>query len=674
MEKNKELSNAIRILSIDAIQKANSGHPGMPMGMADIAEVLWRNFINHNPVNPLWFNRDRFILSNGHGSILLYSILHLTGYNITIKDIKNFRQLNSKTPGHPEYDKNLNGIETTTGPLGQGLANSIGIAIAEKILSKKFNKPKYNIIDHKTYVFIGDGCLMEGISHEVCSLAGTLKLNKIIVFYDDNNISIDGNVKEWFNEDVAKRFKSYNWNVIENINGHNRKEIETAIKKAHKSKNKPTLIICKTIIGYGSPNKSGKKEVHGAPLGINEIKATRLALNWKYPEFIIPKNIYLKWDAKKKGGEKENKWNLLIKKYSIKYPKLYNELKRCLKKKLPKNFNKKINEFIIKKQNLNNNNIATRKASQDTLEILGEILPELIGGSADLTPSNLSNWSGSKSFNINNYGNYIHYGVREFGMSAITNGISLHGALIPYSATFLIFFEYAHNAIRMASLMKIRSIFIYTHDSIGLGEDGPTHQPIETLSNLRIIPNMNTWRPCDQIETIIAWKNAIKRNNKPTSIILSRQNVIQQKRNLEQIDNINKGGYIIKDCNNFPDIIFISTGSELNITIQSSKKLKQIKIYSRVISMPSTNVFDIQEKKYKKKILPNIIKNKIAIEASSSDFWFKYVGLNGTVIGMKTFGESGPAEKLFKKFGFTINNIIIKVKKKIIKNYSNNKI
>uniref|UniRef100_A0A8D8WUK9 Transketolase n=2 Tax=Cacopsylla melanoneura TaxID=428564 RepID=A0A8D8WUK9_9HEMI len=600
MANHKELSNAIRILSIDAIQKANSGHPGMPMGMADIAEVLWRNFINHNPDNPLWFNRDRFVLSNGHGSILLYSILHLTGYNITINDIKNFRQLNSKTPGHPEYNKNLNGIETTTGPLGQGLANSIGLAIAERILSKQFNKPKYNIIDHKTYVFIGDGCLMEGISHEVCSLAGTLKLNKIIAFYDDNNISIDGNVKEWFNENVAKRFKSYNWNVIENINGHNNNEIKKAIKKAHKSIDKPTLIICKTIIGYGSPNKSGTNDIHGTPLGTNEIKATRLLLKWKYPEFTIPKNIYLKWNAKKKGNKKENKWNILIKKYSKKYPKLYNEFKRRIENKLPKIFDKKINKFIKKTQILNKN-IATRKASQETLEILGKILPELIGGSADLTPSNLSNWSGSKSFNKNNHGNYIHYGVREFGMSAITNGISLHGALLPYSATFLIFFEYAHNAIRMASLMKIHSIFIYTHDSIGLGEDGPTHQPIETLSNLRIIPNMNIWRPCDQVETAVAWKNAITRNNGPTSIILTRQNVIQQQRNLYQINNINKGGYIIKDYNNFPDIIFITTGSELNITIKASKKLKTIKIYTRVISMPSTNIFDIQKKKYKEK-------------------------------------------------------------------------
>ncbi|WMC18794.1 MAG: transketolase [Enterobacteriaceae bacterium PSpicST2] len=673
MINNKELSNAIRMLSIDAIQEANSGHPGMPMGMADIAEVLWRNFIIHNPNNPLWFNRDRFVLSNGHGSILLYSILHLTGYNITINDIKNFRKLNSKTPGHPEYNKNLNGIETTTGPLGQGLANSIGLAIAERILSKQFNKPNYNIIDHKTYVFLGDGCLMEGISHEVCSLAGTLKLNKVIAFYDNNNISIDGNVKEWFNEDIVKRFKSYNWNVIENIDGHNSNEIKKAIEIAQKSLDKPNLIICKTIIGYGSPNKSGTSNVHGMPLGINEVKATRLSLKWKYPKFKIPKNIYLKWDSKKKGKDREYKWNLLIKKYKKKYPKLYNEFKRRLKNKLPKFLDEKINKFIIKTQ-IYSKNMATRNSSQDTLEILGKILPELIGGSADLTPSNLSNWSGSKSFNINNDGNYIHYGVREFGMSAITNGIALHGALLPYSATFLIFFEYAHNAIRMASLMKIRSIFIYTHDSIGLGEDGPTHQPIETLSNLRTIPNMNTWRPCDKVETIIAWKNAIKRYNGPTSIILTRQNVIQQSRNLKQIKNINKGGYILKDCNNFPDMIFISTGSEINITIKAFKKLKKISIYTRVISMPSTNTFDIQNKKYKNKILPNIIKNRISIEASLSNFWFKYIGLNGTIIGIKTFGKSGSGEELFKNFGFTTNNIIKKTKKKLIKNYSNNKI
>ncbi|XZR53135.1 MAG: transketolase [Enterobacteriaceae bacterium] len=673
MINRKELANAIRMLSIDAIYKANSGHPGMPMGMADIAEVLWRDFINHNPNNPTWFNRDRFVLSNGHGSILLYSLLHLTGYNLTIEDIKNFRQLNSKTPGHPEYNNNLNGIETTTGPLGQGLANAVGFAIAERILSKQFNKPNYNIINHRTYIFMGDGCLMEGISHEVCSLAGTLKLNKIIAFYDDNNISIDGNVKEWFDESVEKRFKSYNWNVIKNINGHKSKEIKKAIIDAHKILNKPTLIICKTIIGYGSPNKSGKSDIHGTPLDINEINVTRIALNWKYPEFKIPKNIYLKWDSKEIGKKKEDEWNLLIKNYSKKFPKLYLEFKRRLNNKLPKFFNKKINKFIIKKQ-IFSEDIATRKSSQNTLEFLGKILPELIGGSADLTPSNLSNWSGSKSFNNNNFGNYIHYGVREFGMSAITNGIALHGALLPYSATFLIFFEYAHNAIRMASLMKLRLIFVYTHDSIGLGEDGPTHQPIETLSNLRMIPNMNTWRPCDQVETIIAWKHAIKRLNGPTTLVFTRQNVIQQSRNIKQINNIYKGGYILKDNNNFPDIIFISTGSEINITIIAFKKLKKIGIYTRVISMPSTNVFDIQKKEYREKILPNIIKTRIAIEASISDYWYKYVGLNGIIIGMKTFGESGPAEKLFKKFGFTINNILKKTKQILIKNYSNNKI
>ncbi|BFI91098.1 transketolase [Enterobacterales bacterium endosymbiont of Anomoneura mori] len=672
MINRKELANAIRILSIDAIQKANSGHPGMPMGMADIAEVLWRDFLIHNPNNPFWFNRDRFILSNGHGSMLLYSLLHLTGYNLSINDIKNFRQLNSKTPGHPEYEKNINGIETTTGPLGQGLANGVGFAIAERILSKKFNKPNYKIINHKTYIFIGDGCLMEGISHEVCSLAGTLKLNKIIVFYDNNNISIDGNIKEWYNEDVKKRFESYGWNVIDKINGHNSEEIKYAIKKAHKSKNKPNLIICKTIIGYGSPNKAGNSEVHGAPLGKKEIYNTRLLLKWKFPEFIIPKNIYLKWDAKEKGKKLENKWNLLVKKYSKKYPELYIEYKRCLNKKLPINFNKNIDKFI-KDTQLIFKNIATRKSSQNTLEFLGKILPELIGGSADLTPSNLSNWSGSISFNNNSYGNYIHYGVREFGMSAITNGIALHGGLLPYSATFLIFFEYAHNAIRMASLMNLHIIFIYTHDSIGLGEDGPTHQPIETLSNLRMIPNLYVWRPCDEVETAIAWKYAIK-EQKPIALILTRQNVKQQIRNLKQINNVYKGGYIIKECNNFPDVIFISTGSELDITIKSSKKLKKIGINVRVVSLPSTNVFEIQNKKYRKKILPKIIKNRIVIEASFKGYWYKYTGLYGKIIGMKNFGESGPAEKLFNKFGFTINNIIKKTKKMLIKNYSNNDI
>ncbi|WP_343192662.1 transketolase [Buchnera aphidicola (Taiwanaphis decaspermi)] len=656
MISRKKLANAIRILSIDAIQKANSGHPGAPMGMADIAEVLWRDFLKHNPRNPYWDNRDRFILSNGHGSMLLYSILHLSGYNISMKDLMNFRQINSHTPGHPEYNLSL-GIETTTGPLGQGLGIGVGMAIAEKILSNYFNRGIYKIIDHYTWVFVGDGCLMEGISHEVCSLAGTLKLKKLIVLYDSNNISIDGNVNQWFTDDTIKRFESYNWNVIKNVNGHDYKNIIMSINKAKKS-SKPCLIIFKTIIGFGSPNKSNSSEVHGSPLGDKEIMLTRKKLKWKYPSFFIPKKIYKLWDAKKKGYLLEKKWKKLFDKYQQKYPDLAKEYQRRINHELPKNWEKPINKYIYESAN-NLKKISTRKSSQNIIEILGNVFPELIGGSADLSPSNLTTWSGSIPITKNFSGNYIHYGVREFGMTAISNGISQHGGFIPYSSTFLMFVEYAKNAVRMSSLMKTHQIFVYTHDSIGLGEDGPTHQPIEQLSSLRLTPKLNIWRPSDQIETAIAWKTAI--NNKlPTAIVLSRQDLEPINRNDRQIMEIYRGGYVIKDCLSKPDIILISTGSELHVTLLSSIKLNNLGYQVRVVSMPSTDIFDKQDYEYKEYVLPKSVKKRIAVEAGISNFWYKYVGLEGYVIGIDTFGDSAPANILFKKFGFTVKNIVKK--------------
>lgn len=657
----KNIANAIRMLSIDAIQKANSGHPGAPMGMADIAEVLWRDYLNHNPNNPRWINRDRFVLSNGHSSMLLYSLLHLSGYNISLKDLKNFRQFNSNTPGHPEYDCNL-GIETTTGPLGQGLANAIGLAIAEKILSNQFNKKELDIINHYTYVFVGDGCMMEGISHEACSLAGTLKLNKLVVFYDNNGISIDGKVKNWFNDDTKKRFLSYNWNVIDNIDGHNYKEIKNAIKKSKNIKDKPSLLICKTIIGFGSPNKSNHHQVHGSPLGEKEVQEVRKFLNWDYPEFFIPQNIYNEWNAKKIGEEKEEQWNKKIFKYSQKYPELYKEFKRRMSNQIPLNFAKKIKNFIIKLIN-NPKNISTRESSQNNIEFLSKIFPEYLGGSADLSPSNLTIWSGYKPIYKYEYGNYIHYGVREFAMIAIANGISLHGGFLPCTSTFLIFSDYARNAIRMSALMKIRHIMIYTHDSIGLGEDGPTHQPIEQISSLRIIPNMSVWRPCDQIECSVAWKYAIENKNGPTSLILSRQILSQQNCDDKQLNNINKGAYILKNCINIPEIIFIGTGSEVNIAVEAYKILTLEGYKVRVISMPSTDVFDKQDEDYKELILPSQVKKRIAIEAGITDYWYKYVGLKGIIIGINSFGASAPANKLFDEFGFNVNNLLKQARK-----------
>lgn len=654
----RELANAIRMLSIDAVQNAQSGHPGMPMGMADIAEVLWRDFLKHNPINPNWSNRDRFILSNGHGSMLLYSLLHLTGYNLSIEELKNFRQLNSRTPGHPETGETP-GVETTTGPLGQGLANAVGMAIAERTLSSYFNRPEYDIVNHYTWVFVGDGCLMEGISHEVCSLAGTLNLGKLIVFYDKNGISIDGKTSNWFTDDTAKRFESYNWHVVDAINGHDSQSIKNSIKEAKLITDKPSIIICNTIIGFGSPNKSGTAESHGAPLGESEIFLTREELNWKHPPFDIPKKIYEKWSFIEKGSELEEKWNKKFSSYRSKYPDLSIEYLRRINKELPSNWDQMTKNYIFSLQE-KRQNIASRKASQNTLEKYAEILPELIGGSADLSPSNLTMSSRSYSIADNLSGNYIHYGVREFGMTAIANGISHHGGFIPYTATFLMFVEYARNAVRMAALMNTKHVFVYTHDSIGLGEDGPTHQPIEQLASLRMTPNIDVWRPSDQVETAVAWKKAIEKKSGPTALILSRQNLNQFYRNSEQLDCISYGAYILYDSKTPLDVILISTGSELNITLLSAKKLVSLGYSVRVVSMPSTNVFDRQDAVYKERVLPSYVTKRIAIEASIEDFWYKYVGINGLIIGMKTFGSSAPAEDLFKKFGFTVENIVNK--------------
>lgn len=656
----QELANTIRLLSIDAVEKAKSGHPGAPMGMADIATILWKKHLSHSPSNPNWFNRDRFILSNGHSSMLLYSLLHLTGYSISIEDLKNFRQIHSKTPGHPEFNNSI-GIETTTGPLGQGIANAIGFAIAEKTLSFQFNKKDFDIVNHYTYAFVGDGCIMEGISHESCSLAGTLQLGKLIVFYDKNNISIDGETSGWNTEDTAKRFNSYNWHVLDNIDGHKIEEIDKAIQVAKKISNKPSLIICKTIIGYGSPNKSNSSDAHGAPLGETEIKLVRKKLNWKYPPFFVPKKIYSKWNAIKEGKQKENIWEEKIKKYSKKYPILFKEFIRRISKKLPNNWNENFKKIIYKLQK-NPKNIATRIASKYIIEKFTKIIPEYIGGSADLSPSNQTFWSKAKPINVYNDGNYIHYGVREFAMTAIANGISLHGGFIPSTATFLVFMDYAKNAIRLASLMKIRHIMIYTHDSIGLGEDGPTHQPIEQICNLRSIPNMNIWRPCDQVESAVAWKKAIERNG-PSALIFSRQNLKQQSRTLKKINKIQYGGYILKNCKKNPELIIIATGSEVQIAVEIYQILLLENYQIRVVSMPSTDVFDQQDEKYRNKVLPVDIRNRIAIEAGNKDFWYKYVGIDGLIFGINKFGISAPSEKAFEFFGFNTKNIIKKIKK-----------
>ncbi|URL01912.1 transketolase [Avibacterium sp. 20-126] len=662
MSNRKELANAIRFLSMDAVQKAKSGHPGAPMGMADIAEVLWRDFLVHNPTNPKWSNRDRFVLSNGHGSMLIYSLLHLTGYDLSISDLQQFRQLHSKTPGHPEYGY-APGVETTTGPLGQGITNAVGMAIAEKTLAAQFNRPDHEIINHYTYAFLGDGCLMEGISHEACSLAGTLGLGKLIAFYDDNNISIDGEVDGWFTDNTKQRFEAYNWQVIGQIDGHNPEAIAEAIKQAQTEKHRPTLIICKTTIGYGSPNKAGSHDSHGAPLGDEEIALTRKNLGWNYAPFDIPAEIYAQWDAKEKGQQAEQAWNEKWTAYRQAYPELSAELERRLSGELPENWVTESQAFIEKLQ-ANPASIASRKASQNAIEAYAPLLPELLGGSADLAGSNLTLWSGSRPIRAtaNQDGNYLNYGVREFGMSAIMNGIALHGGFIPYGATFLMFMEYAHNAVRMAALMKQRALFVYTHDSIGLGEDGPTHQPVEQTATLRLIPNLETWRPCDQVESAVAWKAAIERKDGPSAMIFSRQNLTQMDRTPAQLANIARGGYILTDSEGTPDLIFIATGSEVELAVKAAEQLRQEGKNVRVVSMPSTNVFDKQDDAYRESVLPSNVTKRVAIEAGISEFWYKYVGFGGRIVGMNTFGESAPAGELFKLFGFTVENVIAKAK------------
>jgi transketolase len=659
MSSRRELANAIRALSMDAVQKANSGHPGMPMGMADIAEVLWRDVLKHNPNNPAWADRDRFILSNGHGSMLLYSLLHLTGYDLQMEELKNYRQLHSKTPGHPELGYTP-GVETTTGPLGQGLANAVGLAIAERTLAAQFNRPGHDIVDHHTYVFMGDGCLMEGISHEVSSLAGTLGLGKLIGFYDHNGISIDGETEGWFTDDTHKRFEAYNWHVIgsaEGIDGHDSAAIAAAIKEAQSVTDKPSLIICRTTIGFGSPNKAGKEESHGAALGEEEVALTRQKLGWHYPPFEIPKEIYQQWDAKEAGAQREKSWDDKFAAYKEAHPELAQEFTRRLSGEMPANWSSEVQKFVEELQ-ANPQKIASRKASQNTLEVFGKLLPEFLGGSADLAPSNLTIWSGSKSIKEDPAGNYIHYGVREFGMTAIGNGIAHHGGFVPYTATFLMFVEYARNAVRMAALMKARQVLVYTHDSIGLGEDGPTHQPVEQIASLRVTPNMSVWRPCDQVETAVAWQAAVERHHGPTALILSRQNLLQPERSKEQVANIARGGYVLQDSNGTPDAIIIATGSEIEIALGAADKLTAAGHKIRVVSLPSTDVFDKQDVAYRESVLPSGVKARVAVEAGIADYWYKYVGLDGAIVGMTTFGESAPAGKLFPEFGFTVENIV----------------
>ncbi|EGT5186753.1 transketolase [Cronobacter sakazakii] len=655
------LANAIRALSMDAVQKAKSGHPGAPMGMADIAEVLWNDFLKHNPTNPTWYDRDRFILSNGHASMLLYSLLHLSGYDLPMEELKNFRQLHSKTPGHPEIGYTP-GVETTTGPLGQGLANAVGLAIAEKTLAAQFNRPGHEIVDHNTYVFMGDGCLMEGISHEVCSLAGTLGLGKLIGFYDHNGISIDGETEGWFTDDTAKRFEAYHWHVVHEIDGHDPEAIKRAIEEAKQVTDKPSLIICRTVIGFGSPNKAGKEESHGAALGEEEVALTRKQLGWNYPPFEIPDEVYKGWDAKEKGRQVEASWNEKFAAYQEAYPELAAEFNRRMGGEMPENWQQVTQEYIEKLQ-AEPAKIASRKASQNALNVYGPVLPELLGGSADLAPSNLTIWSGSTSLKEDPAGNYIHYGVREFGMTAIANGIAHHGGFAPYTATFLMFVEYARNAARMAALMKARQIMVYTHDSIGLGEDGPTHQAVEQLASLRLTPNFSTWRPCDQVETAVAWKAAIERHNGPTALILSRQNLAQIERSPQQLKDVARGGYILKDAGGKPDLILIATGSEVEIAVQAAEKLRGDGVAVRVVSLPSTDVFDAQDEAYRESVLPSDVSARVAVEAGIADYWYKYVGLKGAIVGMTGYGESAPAEKLFPYFGFTVENVVEKARK-----------
>lgn len=658
------LANAIRALSMDAVQQANSGHPGAPMGMADIAEVLWNDYLRHNPENPEWADRDRFVLSNGHGSMLLYSLLHLSGYDLSIDDLKNFRQMHSKTPGHPEYGY-APGIETTTGPLGQGLANAVGMALAEKTLAAQFNKPGHEIVDHYSYVFAGDGCLMEGISHEVCSLAGTLGLGKLVAFYDDNGISIDGQVEGWFADDTPKRFEAYGWQVIPDVDGHDPEQIRAAVEAARADSARPTLICCKTVIGFGSPNKQGTEGVHGAPLGAEEIQAARETLGWEHGPFDVPADIYESWSAKARGQQQEDSWKQRFADYQAAYPVEAAEFERRMKGELPADFAAKAQDYIAGAQQAAEK-VATRKASQNSIEAYAPMLPELLGGSADLMHSNLTNWSGSKPLTPEDAsGNYVFYGVREFGMSAAMNGVALHGGFIPYGGTFLMFMEYARNALRMAALMKQRSIFVYTHDSIGLGEDGPTHQPVEQVASLRTTPNMSTWRPCDTVESAVAWQAAIERADGPTSLIFSRQGLEVMPRDTQQVADVSRGAYVLLDSDQAPQAILIATGSEVGLAMQAATKLQSEGVAVRVVSMPSTDVFEAQDAAYREQVLPAAVTARVAVEALHADYWYKYVGLNGRIIGMTTFGESAPGGELMEHFGFTVDNVTAAVRELI---------
>ena len=651
------LANAIRMLSVDAIQKANSGHPGAPMGMADIAEVVWRRHLRHNPKNPQWFNRDRYVQSNGHGSMLIYSLLHLTGYDLSMDDIRDFRQLHSRTPGHPEYGYTP-GVETTTGPLGQGVANAVGMAIAEKALAAEFNKPGFNIVDHHTWLFLGDGCLMEGISHEACGLAGTLKLGNLIAIWDDNGISIDGHVEGWFAEDTAARFRAYGWHVIEGVDGHDPEAVDAAVREAKSVTDKPSLLCCKTIIGFGSPNKANSHDCHGSALGADEVALVRERLQWPYAPFEIPGEIYAEWDATEKGAQVQQEWDALFADYAKQWPELAAEFTRRMKGDLPAGWVENMQKYVHDLQS-HPAALATRQVSQKCLNHFADMLPELMGGSADLSPSNLTRHQKSVDFTGENpAGNYISYGVREFGMSAIMNGLALHGGFIPYGGTFLMFMEYARNALRMAALMKIRSVFVYTHDTIGLGEDGPTHQPVEQLASLRLTPNMETWRGCDQVEVAVAWQQAIERKDGPTSLVLTRQPLAQQPRTAAQLAEIARGGYVLSDCDGQPEMILISAGSEIELVVSAAKALTEEGRKVRVVSMPCTERFDNQDAAYKESVLPKAVRKRLAVEASIAGFWERYVGLDGKVIGMTSFGESAPANVLFKHFGFTPENVL----------------
>jgi transketolase len=655
MAQRKDLANAIRALSMDAVQKANSGHPGAPMGMADIAEVLWNDNLKHNPGNPKWSDRDRFVLSNGHGSMLIYSLLHLTGYDLSIEDLKQFRQLHSKTPGHPEYGY-APGVETTTGPLGQGITNAVGMAIAERALAAEFNRDGHEIVDHNTYVFMGDGCLMEGISHEACSLAGTLGLGKLIAFWDDNGISIDGHVEGWFTDDTPGRFENYGWHVVAGVDGHDPAAIQKAIDAAKAETGKPSLICCKTTIGFGSPNKAGSHSCHGAPLGDEEVALTRKELGWNHEPFVIPGDIQSGWDAKARGASAEKAWDEKFAAYAAAYPEMAAEYQRRMAGELPADWASKSAEFVAA-TDAKGESLATRQASLKAIEGYAPLLSEIFGGSADLGCSNLTEWSGYKPMRANKAdSNYVNYGVREFGMSAIMNGLALHGGFIPFGATFLMFSEYARNALRMAALMKIQSIFVFTHDSIGLGEDGPTHQAIEQIPTLRMIPGMSVWRPCDTVESAVCWKDAIERRDGPSCLIFSRQGLPHQTRSSEQIASISKGGYILKDCVGTPEAIIIATCSEVALAMGAAEELADRKI--RVVSMPSTTVFDAQDEAYRESVLPSGVTARVAVEAAVTDGWYKYVGMNGKVIGINRFGESAPAGLLFKEFGFTVENVV----------------